>query len=97
MHGFHKQVGGNLWCVECCKWLHDNHVHLAILHGGAWGNVSIITILRGVGAGNQECLVLLGTRIVAHLVGLGFVFQSLFQHVLYVGDGTALACFGKLQ
>ena len=25
------------------------------------------------------------------------VFQSLFQHVLYVGDGPPLACLGKLQ
>ena len=53
--------------------------------------------MRGVGTGYEEGLVALGTRLVFHLVGLGLVIQTFFQHILHIGDGASLASLGKLQ
>ena len=95
--GLHKEVGGYLWGVEHIERLHHDHVHLAVFHRSTWGDIGIVAVLRGVGTGNQESLVLRGARLVFYLVGLGLVLQSLFQHVFHVGDRASLACLGELQ
>ena len=95
--GLHEQVGGYLGRVECIEGLHDDDVHQSVLHRGTGGDVGVVAVLRGVGAGNEEGLVLHLARLVLDLVGLRLVLQSLLQDVLDVGDRPALARLGELQ
>ena len=53
--------------------------------------------MRRVGTRNEECLSTRGAGFVLYLVGLGFVFQSFAQHVLNIGDRSALACLSELM
>ena len=50
----HKEVGSHLWGIERVEGLHDDHVQLAVLHGGARCDIGIVAVLRGVGTGNEN-------------------------------------------
>ena len=93
----HKQVGSNLRGFQGVERLHDDDVHHAISHGSAWGNIGIVAILGSIGAGDEESAIAGSARIVDNLIGLRTIFQSFFQHILNIGDGSALACLCELK
>ena len=41
----HKQVGGNLGRFEGIEGFHDDDIHLAVAHGGTWGDVGVVAVL----------------------------------------------------
>jgi len=59
-------------------------------------DISIVAILRGVGARDEESLVHRGVAVNTYLVCLGLVGHALLQHLLDIGDGSPFACLGKL-
>ena len=95
--GLHEEICGNLRRIKGIEGFHDNHVHLTVLHRGTWGDIGIVAVLRGIGTGNEEGLVTLGTLFVLHLVGFGLVLQTLLQHVLHISDRATLASLRELQ
>ena len=95
--GLHKEVGGNLRSLQCIKGLHNDNIHLAVLHAGTWSNICIVAILRGVCTSNEESLMMMDAAVVEDFIGLGLILQTLLQHILNISDRTTLTCFCELQ
>ena len=74
----------------------DGNVHEPVLHGGIGGDVGIVAILRGVGAGYEKRLVRRGPVGVLDRVGFGLVFDELRQGIFHISERTAAAAVGKL-
>ena len=64
------------------------------------GDVGIVSILRGVGAGNEERVDGMAVALLVanrDAVGFGFVSQAVDEGFLYVGGGAAATGFGELH
>ena len=83
--------------LDNVEWFHDDDIHQTIAHGCLRGNIGIVAILRCVGTGNEERLILLGARLVLQRVSLRLILQSLAQDIFCISDRTTLAALGKLH
>ena len=92
-----EHVETHLRRFDYIKWFHDDDIHQTVAHGCLRGNIGIVAILRCVGAGDEERLILLGASLVFKSVSLRLILQSLAQDVFGISDRTALAALGKLH
>ena len=83
--------------LDYIEWFHDDNIHQTVAHGCLRGNIGIVAILRCVGTGNEERLILLGARLVLQRVSLRLILQSLAQDIFSISDRTTLAALGKLH
>ena len=92
-----EHVETNLRSLNHIERFHDDNVYQSIAHRSLWGNIGIVAILRCIGAGNQERLVLLGSRLVFQRICLRLIFQSLSQYVFSIADRPSLAALCKFH
>ena len=91
-----EHVDGYLGRLENVERLHDDNIHQPVAHRRLWGDISVVAVLRRIGAGDEKRLVVGADAVGVDLVGLGLVLGALLKYFLQIGDGTSLAGLGEL-
>ena len=91
-----KQPQRQTRCTQQRTATHDAYVHLAVLHTGLGGDISLVAPLTGVGKGHQKGFVRHVNTIALQMVHLRTVQQHVLQHVLQVGSKPASGRARKL-
>ena len=92
-----EHVEADLRSLNHIERLHDDNVYQSVAHRSLRSNIGIVAILRCVGAGNQERLVLLGSRLVFQRIRLRLILQSFSQYVFCIADRSPFATLCKLH